>query len=272
MISLIRLSVFSLLLTAQLTHASNGISPESEKKERSSESPGLKYKNVVKVSLTSLAFKGLTAQYERALGKRISVALSYRGIPGQNLVLVDRFERSFEKHFDYDQADFENIRNMELTSNVITPEIRIYTGSKGTRGFYLAPYASFASHRIKTPAFIFEKTEDDESTSTISLPMNGSVRGISGGLMLGAQFNLGSRITLDWWIIGASFGKANGTVEALSVVPLSEDWQEEVSYALENFELPYVKYETQVNSQGATLKVDGPWAGIRGGLSLGLRF
>lgn len=231
-------------------------------------SPGIRYKNAVKFSITAPVFKNFAVQYERALSKRFSIAVTYRGMPENNIAFVDHLERYIEN----DEVDFENIRNMRLKSSVITPEIRIYTGSKGTRGFYIAPYASFASHHLKTPAFIFEKTEDDGSSSTLSLPMSGSVNSISAGLMLGSQFNLGKRFTLDWWIIGASIGKGNGKVEALSGMNIGEDWQEEIRYALEQVDIPYFKYETQVNENGATLKIDGPWAGLRGGLSLGFRF
>ncbi len=233
-----------------------------------SEVPGLRYKNVAKVSLTAAALKNITVQYERAVSRRISLGLTYRGMPENTIAYIDRLENKI----GYDEVDFENIRNMKVTSHVITPEVRIYTGKSGTKGFYLAPYASFASHDLKTPAFLFEKTDDDGSTSTLTLPMTGKIRGISGGLMFGAQFNLGSRVTLDWWIIGASYGKADGNVDAISPVPVSQDWQEEIQYTLDQMDLPFVKYTSEVSSEGARVKINRPWAGVRGGLSIGFRF
>jgi hypothetical protein len=41
---------------------------------------------------------------------------------------------------------------------------------------------------------------------------------------------------------------------------------------IENLDIPFVKYTVETDANGARIKVDGPWAGFRSGLSLGYRF
>ncbi|WP_312323648.1 hypothetical protein [Soonwooa sp.] len=41
---------------------------------------------------------------------------------------------------------------------------------------------------------------------------------------------------------------------------------------LNDLEIPLVKHKTEINSNGGTVKLDEPWAGLRSGLSFGYRF
>ena len=53
---------------------------------------------------------------------------------------------------------------------------------------------------------------------------------------------------------------------------LTPDEQEALRRELEDLDIPVVKYTTEVNANGGKVKVDGPWAGLRSGLSFGYRF
>jgi hypothetical protein len=92
--------------------------------------------------------------------------------------------------------------------------------------------------------------------------------------MIGAQWFLGEskNWVLDWWIIGAHYGASKGDFNAKTSRTLNAIEQQELKKQLEDLDIPLVDYTVTVNSNGAAMKVDGPWAGLRTGLSFGYRF
>lgn len=81
------------------------------------------------------------------------------------------------------------------------PELRYYFSKKGAlRGFYLGLFASIARYNAD---LLFEY---DDAAVTKTIPLSGSITGITGGLMIGAQFKLGGRVYLDWWILAPNYG------------------------------------------------------------------
>ena len=54
--------------------------------------------------------------------------------------------------------------------------------------------------------------------------------------------------------------------------PLTAYEQQELKKELDGLNIPFVKYTTTTDANGASMNVDGPWAGLRSGLSFGYRF
>jgi hypothetical protein len=57
-----------------------------------------------------------------------------------------------------------------------------------------------------------------------------------------------------------------------SSIPLSATEQSSLNTELNNFSVPLADVSHTVNASGATINISGPWAGIKAGLMLGIKF
>ena len=81
---------------------------------------------------------------------------------------------------------------------------------------------------------------------------------------------IANKFYLDWSILGPNYGFSNG--ELLGTRTLMASEQQSLREELDDIDLPVGRTTSTVNASGATLKVDGPWAGIRGNIGIGYRF
>jgi hypothetical protein len=250
----------SLHLAAQQSDEKAGSSKESSK-EPSNSTPKM---NILKLNVSALPFRNFSFQYERVLQKNISLALGIRFMPEGNLP----FKNSLNDAANGDR-DVENaINNAQLSNFSITPEFRFYVGKKGYgRGFYLAPYYRFASFNVSSIPI-----EYNGGTGTKSINLAGDMKTHSGGLMLGAQWFLGKSVTLDWWILGAHYGAGKGSLFGTPSTPFTQLEQNDIRQTIEDIDLPVGNIKAEVTSTSAKAIFDGPWAGIRGAITLGIRF
>ncbi|GAA4339784.1 hypothetical protein GCM10023149_50720 [Mucilaginibacter gynuensis] len=223
-------------------------------------------KNLVKLNVTALLLKNISVQYERAVGKKISVALGVRYMPKSGLP----FKSSFDKLID----DDETSRQLDgfKTGNIsFTPEVRFYTGSKGVfRGFYIAPFAKISNYTAELPYYYTVYDAVTNVGTEKSIFMSGNLKTFTGGVMIGAQWKLPKQFYLDWWIFGPSYGTSSGKLTGTAA--LSQQEQDELRSSLESLDIPLTKSTATVNNEGARLDIKGPWAGIRAGLAIGYRF
>ena len=216
--------------------------------------------NVVKINLSALAFKNISLQYERAVGKRTSVAMNVRTIPMGSLAFQSVIDNIVDQAFiEYDQ--------IKVGGFGIVPEFRYYLGKKDVlQGFYIGTFVSYNNYTMSLPI--------SYSNNTRTGIFDGKLNAVTGGLQLGAQFRLSNSLTLDWWIIGPNYGAGNGTLNLSTALSPSE--QSELKNQLENLknEVPLnIIKSYSVSSTGATINAKGPWGGLRGlGFNLGLRF
>lgn len=223
--------------------------------------------NLVKLNLTSPFLKNFSIQYERILNKRVSVALSGRLMPASTLPFKNTIRKEVIKEEDdlitdaFNQAQFSNY--------AITPEVRFYLGKKGYgQGFYIAPYYRFAKYTVEELNYTYEDFDQD-----ISIKLTGNLKSHTGGFLIGAQWMLSNTIGLDWWILGPNIGGGKGHINGLSSEPIDADTQQEIRESLENdLDIPFTRTTVDVNANGANLKLNGPWAGVRAGLLLTFRF
>lgn len=225
-------------------------------------------KNLVKWNVAALALKNYSFQYERAVANKISVAAGLRFAPKAKVAFSSKLEDVIDN-----EDTWNSVKDFKTGNFAITPEVRFYLGQSVFRGFYVAPFVRYATYSVEGP-FHYDITVDVSGTAVNQkgvIPLSGNINTFTGGLLIGAQWKLSKLVYLDWWIIGASYGTSSGSISGKKNM-LPEE-QEELRKQLNDLEdLPLVKVKSEVNSEGAKVDFDGPWANLRAGLSIGFRF
>ena len=217
-------------------------------------------KNLVKLNFFALVFKNVTVQYEREIGKKSTIALNLRLMPKGGLPFKSSFRDAINDPNTKNQVD-----NFKTGNFAFTPEIRFYLGRKGAyHGFYIAPFVSYARYTAELP-YIYDDNGTDKT-----IPLSGSLNTYTGGLLFGSQWKIGKSVYLDWWIFGPHYGSSKGSLEGNQ--SLSQSEQTALKSNLDDFDIPLVTTTNTVDANGATLSFKGPWAGIRSGFCIGIRF
>jgi|SRR6185437_16092775 len=222
--------------------------------------------NLIKINLTPLLFKSYSIQYERVLNRKFSVAIQYRIMPETGVPFKSSILKLVD---DGDVNTKKTIEDFRMSNYAITPEVRIYLSKKGYgRGFYIAPfyrYASFTSNDLN----VFY-TDDNDADQSIK--MSGKLTSNTYGLAMGFQNALGKHVVLDISFLGPHYGSGKGEFSGVSSKSLSPDEQNSLRENLDNIDIPLTNKTVNVNANGASLKLDGPWAGYRFTIGLGVRF
>ena len=216
-------------------------------------------KNLLKINLLSLPLKNYSLGFEHQLGRKISANLGYRFMPNGTLPFLSNIKTYLD-----DPEMSKQLDNLTISNTAISPEIRFYLGKQAMRGFYLAPFSRISNYKLAIPI------EYEDNNVKESIPMSGELKTFTAGLQIGAQWKLGGRVYLDWWILGPQYGNAKGSLTGKKA--LTADEQAEIREELEGLDIPLVETTTTVNSSGARLDIKGPWASIRAGLNFGFRF
>lgn len=222
-------------------------------------------KNIIKTNVTGFIFKNFQGTYERVFSKVISMNVGYGFVPEGKLPFTSLLSNKTDEDF----------KNIKLSGNNFTLESRFYVGKKGFgEGLYFAPYYRYSTYKISNYSRSVDVSFNGIVNDTVVVDFTGETSAHSGGLLLGAQWFLGKsdNFVLDAWFLGAHFGKGKGNLDGITNRKLNALEQQEVQKELNNQDIPIVEYKATVNENGANIKVDGPWAGLRVGLSLGYRF
>ncbi|WP_313031979.1 DUF3575 domain-containing protein [Soonwooa sp.] len=222
--------------------------------------------NTIKTNVMAYAFRNINVSYERSFSKTIALNIGFATMPTGGVPFMDTFIKG---------DDRKEIGDVKLGTTAITIEPRFYFGEKYNSGFYLAPYYRYTN--IKVDELRYNYVIYDEATQTEMdnpIDLNGKFSANSFGLMLGVQWLLGSQDNwvLDFWIVGGHYGSASGDLVGKTQYTLTPDQQKELQDELNDLQIPLVKHKTEINANGGTVKLDGPWAGLRSGLSFGYRF
>lgn len=221
--------------------------------------------NFVKINLTAIALKNYSIQYERILSRKFSIAVAYRTMPITTLPFKNAILKSIGND---DPQTTKTIEDFRLGNTAITPEVRFYLGKGYGRGFYIAAFYRYASFKSNDVNIFYT----DDSGADASVKMSGKVTANTGGILFGMQHLYGKHIILDVWLLGPHYGSGTGSFSGVSSKPLSQTEQNNLKAQLEDIKIPLTNKTVNVNANGASLKLDGPWGGIRAGISLGVRF
>jgi hypothetical protein len=221
--------------------------------------PAEKPVQLLKINVPALIYKNFSIQYEHQIKPQQSLALNLRFTPLGRVPFINTLKDVVDDAaIKFDEFKLGNIG--------FTPEYRWYLSKKdGLRGFYIGAMATYNHYTGRVPVNYMNDTKTAIYT--------GGIHTLTAGVQLGAQWKLGGRWYLDWWILGPNYGLARGDFEfngALNDI-------EQISM---EFELERIKLATLFNlvesyrvmPNGATLRIKGPWAGLRAfGLSVGCR-
>ncbi|HMK04917.1 MAG TPA: hypothetical protein VK489_12025, partial [Ferruginibacter sp.] len=86
----------------------------------------------------------------------------------------------------------------------------------------------------------------------------------------GAQFKLSKAVYLDWWILGPNYGSSKGNLTGKKTMDAAD--QQDLRDELRDLDIPLTEYTYKVDGNGARIDFKGPWAGIRSGICIGIRF
>jgi len=222
-------------------------------------------RNIIKINVTAIVLKNFSFQYERILSKTFSIVLGYRVMPVSTLP----FQKIILDQVGDDPETRKTIENFRLSNTAITPEVRFYVGKKGYgKGFYIAPFYRHAEFKSSELDIFYTTPANVQG----SIKLSGKLTSNTGGILLGVQRFIGKRIVLDTWIFGPHYGSGTGDFSGTSSRPLTQDEQNGLRDQLNSIDIPLTDKTVSVNANGASLKLDGPWGGLRSGISLGIKF
>lgn len=253
----------ALLLAVSLPSKAQTDSGTEQKSEKKKESNDGEYipKNIIKTNLLGIPLRNYTLQYERVLTRRFSAQLEYRFMPDGHLPLSQFIPTG-------ENGDVqESLKNTTFSATAITPSIKFYPTRKGYgRGFYIT-----ANYRATNySASNFKYVYDEENNNSVTL--KGDFKTNTFGVGIGKQWTVGKFIVLDYTIFGLQYGSASGNFVGNYTEDLSAEDQQKVQDVLDGIELPFVTTKVNVGTNRTTIKIDGPWAMLRTGFSIGVRF
>ena len=215
--------------------------------------------NFMKVNLSGFIFRNISVEYERKTGERTSFAFNFHTIPFGKLPFQSLAQKLIDKAY-------VDLNLAEVGNTGATASYRFFRRKKGVfNGFYFAPMVTYNSYKTALPI-----QYNNGKTGFFT----GNIHAVTGGIQAGVECRLSGKLYLDIWLLGPSYGFSSGNLRFDG--PLSINEQAILSAEIEDLKgsLPiYVISSYQVNSTGASIVEQGPWAGLRGlGINLGFRF
>lgn len=218
-------------------------------------------KNLVKVNLFSLLGRTASFEYERVIKDKFSVNATFAVMPKGNLPFKSIIE-SFTG-----ESSILNATQLSAISSVL--EVRYYISRKKSmfRGLYVAPFVKYSNYKPSTKIVYNIRTKVSGE-----IPFEGDLNVFNAGVSLGAQWLFGDRWSLDWRVVGFSYGSVSGRLSGKKEITNSE--QIEILDQINDFSSDFggFKFKTEINNHGVSSKINGPWYGVRTGLAIGYRF
>lgn len=229
-------------------------------------------KTIVKMNMTGLATRNIGFYAERILTKRLSFQIGANIMPLGELPFVKQVS-----------SKYPLLKDLAISSKSITPELRLYLGKGYGRGFYIAPYFRYETYNLSGLNIIHElgiAATEDRYKRLAQLKMGGDLSAMGAGLLLGLQWQFGSKknIVLDWSMIGAHVGTAKVSLTGTLPKEVSDLTQEEINkFKSEVHELvkdfPELKNKLmEIGTRSSKLSTETPFGFFRMALSIGYRF
>ncbi|WP_299706546.1 DUF3575 domain-containing protein [uncultured Pontibacter sp.] len=230
-------------------------------------------KNTVKVNLSSLAFNNYSLSYERSFAQKFSAVAGFSMMPETKATSIFVVDKAIDKWMSEEEDLINDLSTFNIANSTLTGEVRYYAGKHpGARGFYVSLYGRYMNTSINYPL-----EYESSSENVYTLPFDGKIQGIGGGLMIGAQWLLYKNFTLDWYILGAHYGRTTIDLPARTdLSTMTETEKQELKQDFESLNEDFdgrASIKANVTDQGIDVKGNAPFAGVRGfGFNIGYTF
>lgn len=223
--------------------------------------------NILKFNLAGIALNNYTFQFERVFKRKMSIALSGRFMPYSTIPI----KQLVRDYMGNDNPESYGIIDRFKVSNIsFTPEIRFYLGKGNAQGFYIAPFYRFSRFHSQDLTIFYQ---DNNTLQGRSINFTGNLTGHTVGVLAGAQWIVGKSFCLDWSIAGPHFGASSGSFAGVTNFALTSSDHKEIERQINNLDVPLTKIRYEYPTPNiARLNFNGPWGGVRVGLSIGYKF
>ena len=223
------------------------------------------------MNVSALLFKNYQFELERSLTRRVSALVSYRTMGATPLSQQPALRKGYSLAGEAEGALEDDWGNILASNNTYTAGFRFYMGSRpGPRGFNVGVYGRYAQFKVDYN-YVYETDVKNHL-----IPVTSTTSGVGGGAYFGVQWLIAKRVALDWQILGGHWGKLSGNgSSSADLSELTDQDKQNVKDDLERM-LPDIGSNHYINAnvtnRGVQLKIDGPFAGLRSGISLGISF
>lgn len=211
--------------------------------------------NVIKFNVAGLAFGDYSFQIERVVWEERAFAFSAAFIPNGKLPT-------------YVAGDDVTLKNMKFNGFSLMPEFRFYPvdDKDPPRGPYIGFYGKFSKYNFNT---VFQP---QNVTVPGTYGITGLAKAYGGGIGFGVQWIAWKHLSIDWMILGIHGGGTNITADIKQTIPTVD--QQAIKDQLDGIKFPLDlgDVKSTVTNSGANMKVEMPFLGFRGGLSIGFAF
>lgn len=216
--------------------------------------------NVAKLGITSLAYTTVSLTYERVLGDHLGTQLTFQLMPGRALPGVGGVD------------GVSVFTDAKMSYFSLSPEFRYYPSDKGApRGFYIGPFIKYS--RFKIGASQSTTIYDDSGVGTfVELDVAFKVPRFGGGLIMGTQWLIADKFSIDWTWFGLGYAATTGKLQLESNIPgVTEGLENELEAVEDDLS---VLGNASVTSSGdkVTLAVSRPLPMLKFGITFGWAF
>ncbi|NER08915.1 Protein of unknown function [Muriicola jejuensis] len=184
--------------------------------------PNREMNNEVGIILSDMINGSLSFNYERALGKHISVGLIAGYKTEQGLIALSGLDTDFVKTGD-----------ISYSGTRFIPEFRYYLTEKGQgmlSGFYFGAYLKFINFTSDIDG-IFISSEGEN----FDFLYKGNINVASLGLMVGYKLKISDRFNIDFLIAGP--GASNYKFRLRNIIPPPDEFYDALNEALKEYSL-----------------------------------
>lgn len=225
-------------------------------------------RRIVKTNLVGYALLAVNANYEQKVGQRTSVGLlgGYKVPSTIHVAAIGNLDGENQTYTG----------DIEPSGLFLNPYFRFYTGKAAFKGFYLEAFTRYYDYNFLVPY------DYDKDGGKIRANLDGTATGFGGGLALGVQVPLGTRVYLD---INLGYGMAKGDVHVETNDPNldAEDYQtikRNIEKYRDDAEVKIFLLDNVISSIEANASSNSAWADIkdqtfpivRGGIAIGFAF
>ncbi len=237
------------------------------------------FKNALKVSLPAAFTKIYALQHEYRFSEHWSFNHTGFYRPKTGIIFGEQLDKlAKSRGLGITGVDFQYIFVNEAKIGVMgySPELRYSFGKKRNKAF-IGFFGQIEKYDTDLPALLLLQYQGDQVE--VKAPVSFDISTLSGGILVGKQFWLSKRLSLDIVLFGPHFGKANKVYASVEDSLLERLNDEDRNFlrdrVIERFKISEEYYNVTVQGSAAEITAikKVPYLGIRGGgFNLGFNF